>query len=130
METPKESLKEGFGRRVRNLRESRGHTREYLSQYVELDPQSIYRIEKGLQWIAPEKLEQLVRFYAISPAALFTDDVVKIHPTPREALEILARYLDQAESHSPERRRGYLAVDRMSAAELRIFLEENGLIEG
>lgn len=86
-----ETLKQSFGRRFRALRESRGHTREFLAQNVKLEPTSIFRVEKGEQWIAPEKLEATAKFYGVSPAAFFTDDVVKIEPTPQEALEVLAK---------------------------------------
>jgi transcriptional regulator with XRE-family HTH domain len=86
-----ETLKQSFGRRVRALREKNGHSREFLSQYVELDPQSLYRLEKGDQWIAPEKLELLARFYAVPVAYFFTDDAVTIDPTPAEIVEKVAK---------------------------------------
>jgi transcriptional regulator with XRE-family HTH domain len=71
-----ETLKQSFGRRVRALREAHSHSREYLSQYVDLDPQSLYRVEKGDQFIAPEKLDKLAKFYNVSPARFFQDEPV------------------------------------------------------
>jgi len=65
--------------------------REYLSQNVEIDAQSIYRLERGEQWIAPEKLEKLALFYSVSPATFFSDEPIGATPTPEDALSILTQ---------------------------------------
>lgn len=95
-----ETLKQSFGRRFRALRESRGHSREFLAQNVKLEPTSIFRVEKGEQWIAPEKLDAAAKFYGVSPAVFFTDDIVKIEPTPEEALDVLSKALFAKPAHS------------------------------
>jgi transcriptional regulator with XRE-family HTH domain len=91
-----EPLKISFGRRLQAIRESKGISREFIAQNADYDATSLYRVEKGLQWIAPDTLQSVAKILDVSPAVFFTDDVVKIEPTVKEALEIITRHIEGA----------------------------------
>ncbi len=89
-----ESIKKSFGRRLRSLREARGFSRELVAQNADFDPTSLYRVETGKQWIAPETLGRLADFFSVSPAVFFSDDIPVIKPTPREAWQIVGEFIE------------------------------------
>lgn len=91
-------IKQSFGRRLRALREARSLTREKLAEGISTTSTSIYNIEHGLQWVKPAMLGKLSLYFKVSPAVFFTDDVVKIQPTPEEALAIIAEALEAKKS--------------------------------
>lgn len=111
-----ETLRESFGRRLRTLRESRGHSREFLAQNAKIDPTSVYRVETAKQWIAPETLQAISEFYKVSPAIFFTDEIVKIEPTPLEAAHLLVKTLEVLNAPIITKITGFLGnQDKMTA---------------
>lgn len=87
-------INKSFGKRLRKLREDRGLTREKLAEGISVTSTSIYNIENGDQWVSPGTLEKLSAFLNVSPAVFFTDDVVKVEPTPQEALVVISEALN------------------------------------
>lgn len=96
-----ESIKKSFGRRLRALRESRGYSRDTVAQNAKIDPTSLYRVENGQQWIAPETLERISNFFGVSPAVFFTDTIVRIDPTPDDALKVLETLVKASKQKNP-----------------------------
>ena len=61
---------------------------------------AFYDLEKGENFFSPEMLLKLSNHYSVSPAAFFTDDVVKVIPTPAQAWEIVGKALQAFERDS------------------------------
>lgn len=91
-----ESIGKSLGRRLRKFREERGFSREKFSGLTSLSSTSIANIEGGIQWVGPEVLVTICEALAIEPAALFTDDVIRIEPTAAEAWEIVGKALQMS----------------------------------
>lgn len=90
-----ETLSQSLGRRLRKLRDDRDLSRETVCTITGLSVTSLVDIEKGKQWPSAETLDRLARYFNVNPAVFFTDDIVRIEPTPAEALEIVARALQE-----------------------------------
>jgi transcriptional regulator with XRE-family HTH domain len=62
-----------FGERLRKKREELKFTRDYVAQYTSLDSISLYRIERGDQWISAKALQELSALYKTAAARFFED---------------------------------------------------------
>lgn len=89
-----ETFRESFGRRLRAARERAGFTADSLASALKVHRNTVYQLERGDQWISSELLEKIGDIFNVSPATLFTDDVVKIEPSPQEALEVLRQAIE------------------------------------
>lgn len=82
-----------LGKRIKELRKSSGLTQEKLSELVGLEPNHISKIEAGIHFPQPDKLDMLAKIFEIPVKELFNYE----HKTPRQ---ILARkinvWLDEA----------------------------------
>ena len=54
-------LKRNFGKRVRELRKSAGFTQEKLAELIDFEPSNISKMEKGLHFPQPEKIERIAK---------------------------------------------------------------------
>lgn len=88
-----ETIGQSFGRRLRRLREERDLSRDKMGDRIGLSSTSIVAIEKGDQWASAETLEKISVFFKVPPAYFFTDEIVRILPTPEEAWEIVGKAL-------------------------------------
>lgn len=84
-----ESIKNSFGNRLRVLRKSLGLSSEEFAERLKIHPNSVYRLERGENWIGADLLERIETEFRLDISRLFSDDPPRA--TPEEALEILAR---------------------------------------
>lgn len=74
------SLKEGFGLRLREIRKSRNFTQEVLSEMLDLSPRQLIRIEQGENFPSVETLSKISVFLNVDLKDLFdfkwNDDVM------------------------------------------------------
>lgn len=66
-------------------------TQEKLAESTGLTTTHIGHIETGRRWPSPDVLETIAKGLGVASSALFTGDIVRISPTPAEALEVLAQ---------------------------------------
>lgn len=86
-----EKTKQSFGRRLRAFRERAGVSAEDMGRRLGIHPNSVYRLERGDQWVGADVLERIGAELGLDLARLFTDE--KPQPTPQEALEVLAKVI-------------------------------------
>lgn len=65
------SLKQKFGKRIRELRKSRHMTQEQLAELLSMEPSNISKMECGLHFPQPEKLEKLGKILDVGVHELF-----------------------------------------------------------
>ena len=65
------SIKEKFGKRLRELRKSKGFTQEQLAELVSIEPPNLSKIECGTHFPQPEKLEKIANALNIQISDLF-----------------------------------------------------------
>ena len=65
------SIKTKFGRRLKELRKNRGFTQEQLSELVSIEPTNLSKIESGIHFPQPEKLEKIAQALNVNIAELF-----------------------------------------------------------
>lgn len=65
------SLKQKFGKRIRELRKSKNITQEQFAELIGMEPSNISKMECGLHFPQPEKLEKLAKILGVDVQALF-----------------------------------------------------------
>lgn len=65
------SLKIKFGKRVRELRRSKGITQEQLAELVNIEPPNISKIECGMHFPQPDKIEKIASALDVEIQSLF-----------------------------------------------------------
>jgi len=65
------SCKKMLGKRIKELRKSNGLTQERLSELVGLEPNHISKIEAGIHFPQPEKLDIIAQVFEIPVKELF-----------------------------------------------------------
>lgn len=68
------SLKQKFGKRVRELRKSKNLTQEDLAELMNMEPSNISKLECGLHFPQPEKIEKLAKIMGVEIQNLFEFD--------------------------------------------------------
>lgn len=66
-----DSLKNKFGKRIKELRKAMGYTQEELAERIGIEPTNLSKIENGLHFPQSEKLEKLARLFNIKIMELF-----------------------------------------------------------
>ena len=66
-----ETCKKLLGNRIKELRKSRGLTQEKLSELLGCEPNHVAKIEAGIHFPQPEKLEILAKVFDIKMKDLF-----------------------------------------------------------
>lgn len=85
------ALREGLGRRIRQLRHAAGFTQEELARRAGVDWKHLGTIERGEQNASLDLIERLIRILKIEPWELFVFDL-KAAPVPgKTEEEILLR---------------------------------------
>lgn len=119
-------MKKDVGRRLREARERAGFkSAEAFAAHIKAHPNSVYKVERGKQWIGPEMLEKISGGLKESPAILFDDAIPMLVPTDKELLDILAARLlakpakEKSDEPDGEAQESYLARD-LEAAHARI----------
>ena len=65
------SLKEKFGLRLKELRKSKSLTQEQIAEKVGIEPVNISKIERGMHFPQPDKIEKLASALDIDIKELF-----------------------------------------------------------
>ncbi|MBQ7126905.1 helix-turn-helix transcriptional regulator [bacterium] len=65
------SLKVKFGKRLRELRKSKGFTQEQIAEVINIEPPNFSKIENGLHFPQPDKIEKIADALNISIQELF-----------------------------------------------------------
>ena len=68
------SLKQKFGKRVRELRKSKSLTQESLAELMNMEPSNVSKLECGLHFPQPEKIEKLAKILDVDVQNLFEFD--------------------------------------------------------
>ena len=94
MITSLEDLKTLFGAKLKKIRTSRGYTQKALSDLIDMDPNTLARIERGEHGIGWTNFEKTIAVLKVPACMLFeTDDRPEV--SPKEALEILAKAIEK-----------------------------------
>ena len=65
------TLKLKFGKRIKELRKSRGFTQEQLAELINIEPTNISKIECGMHFPQPDKIEKIAMAFGLEIRDLF-----------------------------------------------------------
>lgn len=65
------NLKKKFGRRVKELRKSKGYTQDKVAELINLEPPNISKMESGTHFPLPENIEKLADALNVQVKDLF-----------------------------------------------------------
>ncbi|MBO5738395.1 helix-turn-helix transcriptional regulator [bacterium] len=65
------SLKQKFGKRVREIRKSKGITQEQIAELISIEPPNVSKMESGLHFPQPDKIEKIANALNVSVQELF-----------------------------------------------------------
>ena len=89
------SCREMLGKRIKELRKASGFTQEKLSELINLEPNHISKIEAGIHFPQPEKLESLARVFDMQIRDLFDYE----HKLPEQILKSkITNWLEDAQN--------------------------------
>lgn len=71
------SLKIKFGKRVRELRRSKGITQEQMAEIINIEPPNVSKMENGLHFPQPDKIEKIANALEVSVQDLFDFEHIK-----------------------------------------------------
>lgn len=71
------SLKHKFGKRVKELRKSKGLTQELLAELINLEPPNVSKLESGLHFPQPDKIEKIANALSVEVHDLFDFEHIK-----------------------------------------------------
>jgi len=66
-----QSIRDLFGKRVRELRKARNLTQEQLAELVDIDTRNIIKIENAETFPRAKTLDKLIEVFQISPVEIF-----------------------------------------------------------
>ncbi len=81
-----DTLKELFGKKIKELRIKKGLSQEELSELLGIAERNLSKIECGKGFIRAEKIEKLSEIFNVKPRDLFDFDYHKSLETIREEL--------------------------------------------
>lgn len=65
------SLKYKFGKRVRELRKSKGYTQEQIAELINIEPPNMSKLENGMHFPQPDKIEKIANALDVEVQELF-----------------------------------------------------------
>lgn len=65
------TLKQKFGKRVKELRKAKKITQEQLSEIIGIEPPNMSKLESGLHFPQPDKIEKIARALEVDVYELF-----------------------------------------------------------
>lgn len=71
------SLKIKFGKRVKELRRSKGITQEQMAEIINIEPPNVSKMENGLHFPQPDKIEKIANALEVSVQDLFDFEHIK-----------------------------------------------------
>ena len=87
------SIKELFGKRVRELRKEKNLTQEQLAELIGIDPRNIIKIENAQTFPRIQTLEKLLQVFEISPNEIFNSEHLN------DTKILLARIINKLENN-------------------------------
>ena len=88
------NLKLKFGKRMKELRKSLGYTQEQLAEMVNIEPTNISKIECGMHFPQPDKIEKFASAFGLEIKELFDFEHFQ---TKQELIKKINRYLEDFE---------------------------------
>ena len=89
------SCKKMLGKRIKELRKSKNFTQEKLAELIGFEPNHITKIEAGIHFPQPEKLEKLAQIFDVQVRDLFDYE----HKVSTNILkQKILKWLDEAHS--------------------------------
>ena len=70
-------LKKQLGKRIKELREQKKFSQEYIAEQLEIHPANYWRIENGVSYPKPENLEKICEILDVKPQELFAFEHIK-----------------------------------------------------
>lgn len=65
------TLKAKFGKRVRELRKSKGFTQEQIAELINIEPPNFSKLECGMHFPQPDKIEKIAKILGVNIQDLF-----------------------------------------------------------
>lgn len=83
-------LKKQLGRRIKELREQRNLSQEYIAEQLDMNPANYWRIENGVSYPKPENLEKICEILNVKAQELFAfEHIQSIEDIKIELQEII-----------------------------------------
>ena len=87
------SIKKQFGKRIKEIKKSKGYTQEQLAERIGIEPPNVSKLEKGLHFHLPENIEKISKALDVEIKDLFDFE----HINSRQILtNQLKKYIDSA----------------------------------
>ena len=93
------SLKYKFGKRVRELRKSRGLTQEQIAELINIEPPNVSKMENGMHFPQPDKIEKIAKALNVEIYDLFD---FEHHNDRIELLNKISIFLKEADLNDIE----------------------------
>ena len=90
-------IKKELGKKIKNIRLSRGYTQEKLSEMVDISQKALSSIEICENFVSAETLDNLLKVLEITPEELFATNK---HKTSKELLNMINHNLNLIGSNS------------------------------
>lgn len=74
------SIREYFGKKLKEIKESKGLSQAALGELVNLQTQTVSQIERGCRAVSFTKLEEMIEKLEIDPSDLFTFEEIQKQP--------------------------------------------------
>lgn len=92
-----DDIRKLIGKRVKELRKSKGYTQEVLAERMQIDTSALGRIEIGKRFPAPETIDKLCDALEIPYSVLFTFEHIKMPPIKNVIEEVNRAMLEDEE---------------------------------
>ena len=79
-------LKKQLGQRIKELREQRNLSQEFVAEKLDINPSNYWRIENGMSYPKPENLEKICEILNVKISELFTFEHIQDFDTIQNEL--------------------------------------------
>lgn len=86
-------IKKNVGRKLRDLRESAGLTQEKLAEAINVQINTISKVETGRHFISPELLTKLCKYFEVDESHFFNFNTINRKASDAEKIESIIRKL-------------------------------------
>lgn len=84
-------LKKQLGKRIKELREQKNLSQEYIAERLDINPANYWRIENGVSYPKPENLEKICEILNVKAHELFAfEHIQSIEDIKNELQEIIS----------------------------------------
>ena len=87
------SLKDKFGKRVKEIRKGKGITQEQLAESVNIEPPNISKIECGMHFPQPDKIEKIAKVLDVDIKDLFEFEHYTVNNCEPKTLELIYKFV-------------------------------------